>query len=374
MLTLARFKDHAQNIRGWRTDRRLVVFESDDWGAIRMPGQKAFDVLARSTKGVELSRYDAIDCLEDQYDLDELAGVLSSTCDSRGRPACFTTNMVMGNPEFEAIRESRFDRFVHEPFHITYQRHHGKDLLPQWRDLAEAGLVKPQFHAREHLNAPFWMADLRAGNPATREAFEHGFYGLKCKTGRPDRTDYLAAYDPASDADLPEYRAILGQGLKMFEDLFRQTSLTMVPCNYVWPEALDNDLMSAGVRCLQGTRVEFRVIPRNQPAKTKAVRRQLGHRRHSGLRDLVRNVSFEPYRSQTENHVERAMAQIRAAFLWKKPAVISTHRINYVGGMRMDLRAKHLKALRQLLDQITRRWPDVEFLSSDELATTVLQK
>jgi len=28
------------NIPGWRTDRKIVVIESDDWGAIRMPSKE----------------------------------------------------------------------------------------------------------------------------------------------------------------------------------------------------------------------------------------------------------------------------------------------------------------------------------------------
>ena len=28
------------NIPGWRTKRKLVVIESDDWGAIRMPSKE----------------------------------------------------------------------------------------------------------------------------------------------------------------------------------------------------------------------------------------------------------------------------------------------------------------------------------------------
>ena len=31
------------NIPGWNTKRRIVVFESDDWGAIRMPSKAVFE-------------------------------------------------------------------------------------------------------------------------------------------------------------------------------------------------------------------------------------------------------------------------------------------------------------------------------------------
>ena len=31
------------NIPGWRTKRKLVVIESDDWGAIRMPSKEIYN-------------------------------------------------------------------------------------------------------------------------------------------------------------------------------------------------------------------------------------------------------------------------------------------------------------------------------------------
>lgn len=371
MSVINRLKDHARNIRGRRTGQRIVVFESDDWGAIRMPGRAAFEALSNSRNGIELSRYDAVDCLENEGDLGALSAVLSSVADAEGRPARFTANMVMGNPDFDAIRDGQFERFVHEPFHVSYERYHGKDLRPVWRELASAGLVRHQFHAREHLNAPFWLADLLAGNPATLEAFDQRFYGLKCRTGREGRRDYLAAYDPATAGQIPDYRAILEDGLSMYEETFGEPSLTMVPCNYVWPEEFDEILVWRGIRCLQGSSVEFRVCPGAESTYTETVRRHFGTRRRSGLHDLVRNVTFEPYRSEAIDHVHRALRQVRTAFLWNKPAVISTHRINYVGGMRPDLRDRHLKALRRLLESITKQWPDAVFRSSDELARMV---
>ena len=40
---LDKIKRHISNIPGWRTNRKLVVFESDDWGSIRMPDKKTFE-------------------------------------------------------------------------------------------------------------------------------------------------------------------------------------------------------------------------------------------------------------------------------------------------------------------------------------------
>ena len=42
---------HLVNSKGWRTNRKIVVLESDDWGAIRMSSKEAFDKLTPSDKG-----------------------------------------------------------------------------------------------------------------------------------------------------------------------------------------------------------------------------------------------------------------------------------------------------------------------------------
>ena len=56
----------ATNLRGWKTRRKLLVIESDDWGAIRMPGPEAWARLLKAGIRVDRSRYDSLDCLENR--------------------------------------------------------------------------------------------------------------------------------------------------------------------------------------------------------------------------------------------------------------------------------------------------------------------
>lgn len=39
---------HVSNIPGWRTNRKIVVIESDDWGSIRMSSLEAFKNLLKA--------------------------------------------------------------------------------------------------------------------------------------------------------------------------------------------------------------------------------------------------------------------------------------------------------------------------------------
>ena len=82
---------------------------------------------------------------------------------------------------------------------------------------------------------------------------------------------------------------------------------------------------------------------------------------------MVRNVLFEPTEFEEVDSVNLAMKQIEAAFRWNRPAIVSAHRVNFCGHIDPRNREKGLTALGQLLKRITEKWPDVEFMSSDQL-------
>jgi hypothetical protein len=53
--------------------------------------------------------------------------------------------------------------------------------------------------------------------------------------------------------------------------------------------------------------------------------------------------------------VKDTLDQIGAAF-FEKPAVITSHRINFCGSLHTENRDRNLKLLHQLLSEITKRW------------------
>ncbi|MEQ6890030.1 hypothetical protein ABE957_15245 [Halomonas sp. CS7] len=374
MASMARLKTDlmrtATNLRGWRTRRKLVVIESDDWGAIRMPSRHAYENLLKARIRVDRSPYDRLDCLENRQDLEALFNVLDSHCDSQGSPAIFTFNTVMGNPDFAAIKRSGFEKFYHQPFRESYKAYHGDDLWPLWQQAMVKGLIKPQFHAREHLNSTQWMEDLRAEQPETRIAFEHNFYGLKTRTGALHQNKYLTAYWPASAHQFKAILAIMNDGLRQFEMVFGFRSETFVACNYTWPSELEEPLAKNGIRMIQ----TLRGHPEPQLEGSNGLRSRrhfTGQRNKLGQSYSVRNVQFESYVNKNKDWSGQVLEEIKQAFVLRKPAVICTHRINYVGGMDVAHRDRNLKLLDKLLGDILKRWPDVEFISSDELAITM---
>ena len=100
---LTNLKDEYIALRGFHTNRHLVVIESDDWGSIRMPSRDAFEKLQRMGDHPEQDAFLSNDSLESEYDLDKLYQVLNSVHDKNGRPAVVTANFAMANPDFDKI-------------------------------------------------------------------------------------------------------------------------------------------------------------------------------------------------------------------------------------------------------------------------------
>jgi hypothetical protein len=59
------------------------------------------------------------------------------------------------------------------------------------------------------------------------------------------------------------------------------------------------------------------------------------------------------------------------AFRMYKPAVICSHRVNYVGFIDQTNRDRSLKMLYQLFTSTLKTWPDVEFMTSDKLGRII---
>lgn len=72
------------NIPGWRTNRHLVVIESDDWGAIRMPSKEVYEQFLKEGIRVDNDPYCRYDSLATKEDLEILFEALQSVKDKMG--------------------------------------------------------------------------------------------------------------------------------------------------------------------------------------------------------------------------------------------------------------------------------------------------
>ena len=187
----------------------------------------------------------------------------------------------------------------------SYERYHGENLRPLWDSAIQAGLIRPQFHGREHLNVGLWLRDLRAGHRETRLAFDHDYYGHTTKTSSVHQTNYLAAFWPESQSHFEEIKGIAVNGLELFEQLFGYRSRSFIACNYVLPEALEPVLRESGVELIQGQRGQLQ--PSSDGSTVSVRRSYTGQRNRFGQVYSVRNVLFEPFQDPTRDWVASAL-------------------------------------------------------------------
>ena len=223
----------------------------------------------------------------------------------------------------------------------------------------------PVLHGREHLNVQRWMRALQAGNSAVLKTFNHGVTAVHLG---PDKTflgDFQAAFDLDTSNDLVYQQQVLGQAVTLFKKLFGYDAEYFVPPNGPFNNALLNTLAQNGVRYLLGERIQ------NEPLGDGRYKKHLhyiGQKTVHNLRYLTRNAMFEPaLRKDKVAEVGNCLKSIERAFRWGKPAVICSHRVNYIGYIDESNRTENLKQLNQLLASIITRWPDVEFMNSVEL-------
>jgi hypothetical protein len=348
---------------GWKTKRKLLIFESDDWGSLYLPDAERTRKLVES--GIlpnDAVGYERFDCLETTEDLEGLCNVLIQFRDSKNRHPKFTFDTVMGNPDFEKIQQSGFQQYVHQSLFDSYIEYTGKDVKPIWFSAMDQGLMVPQFHAREHVNVPRWMRDLRSDRPDIRIAFDNRYFALRRSNISP--INYLTAYWPDSIDDLKEIERITTDGLTLFEKIFGFPSKTMVACAYILPEEVEKRTAECGVEMIQ-TQRRYRV-PVAQSGNSRYRSPISGWKNPYGQVYSVRNVAFEPT-LEPDDCVNRALSQVSSAFGVGKPAIVCSHRVNYVGSHDKQRRDLSLNELRRFLQALTERFPDIEFISSNEL-------
>ena len=95
-----------------------------------------------------------------------------------------------------------------------------------------------------------------------------------------------------------------------------------------------------------------------------------------GQKYVVRNCVFEPYLDNcipNKNAISNCIKNIEAAFLLHAPVIISTHRVNFVGSLDSEHRNDSISQLKILLNEIVKRWPNVEFMNGDEMCETIFK-
>lgn len=362
----AAFKKNIVNALSWKNHRKIIIIESDDWGSIRMPSRKVYNILKK--KGLVIDdHYNRYDCIATVQDLSALFEVLYLFRDHKGKNPAITANCLLGNPDFSRIREGNFERYFFEPFTDTLKKVSDcNQPFDLWQEGIDLGLFRPQFHGREHLNVYSWLAALRQRDRDALLSFEYGFWGHSIRDRNLRLRHYLAAYDYNSAGELDYVCSAATEGMEMFEKVFGYKSKSFIAPNFIWSPEVEKALNAQGATIIQGQTNQLISVPMSSTFQTKF--HFTGQKNKLGQRYLIRNVFFEPSSDPAIDWVASCLNDIRMAFLWKTPAIISAHRVNFIGAIVPENRKNNLKLLKNLLKSIIKNWPDVEFMTSDQLS------
>lgn len=363
---------HASNIPGWRTNRKIVVIESDDWGSIRMSSLEAFKNLLKAGMREDRNHYNLYDSLESNRDLECLFETLSNFKDKNGKAPVMTGVNVVANPVFERIKETGYTEYFYEPYAETLKRYPAHDRVYElWKEGIEKRLFVPIFHGREHLNVQRWLRALRSGHRSTLLAFENGVTGIYNGIDGEPIPKFQAAFDLDTMDDLPYMEEVLNTGLDLFERLYGYRSKYFVPTNGPFNNSLEKVLFDNGVRYVNSGKIQMEPLGNGEFKKHI---RFLGQKNGVGQIYLTRNCFFEPSSMESPastDWVGNCLKEMEVAFLWRKPATISSHRVNYIGFLHSENRERSLKKLEELLSRMLKKWPDIEFMTSSELGDLI---
>lgn len=356
-------------LQGTKTNKKIVVIESDDWGSERIPNINVREQLSKSGIDVKTNPHSRFDTLERLEDLEVLEDFLNYFEINYGKKVRITANFITANPDYSKIERDNFRNFYYESFTETYRQRDGHtQVIDKMKKLVSSGKIMPQFHGREHINAEFWLEALRDKNESFLKAFELKCFGIDASSKGRHRKNLMAAFEYENDIQKKLVINSIKDGMHQFEEVFGFRSTSIIAPRYIWKTELENTFQTEGVEHIQTSFYQKEPIEYGYENKFHFTGQSS---KVSGLNYLVRNAYFEPAYQGNVDWVNGTLRNVTRAFQFRTPAIISMHRINFVGGLDPQVREINMNKFRALLVKIIEEYPEVEFITSNELGNLI---
>ena len=309
-------------------DRPVVILESDDWG----PGPE-----------VQVQA------------LDEIRLLLSRFRDDRGRHPVMTMGVILSVPDVQAIEESgRYQaRYLNEP--------EFRSLV----DILKQGTGEAVFDLQLHGMAHYWPSNLmtfldRGEDVPDRWSKREGWRTESLPSWLQSRW-IDAGTLPSKALPYERVREAVADEIELFRCCFGMDPKVAVPPTFVWDDNVERAYGSMGVEVLitPGRRYPGR---KGDGALMDSDKQYVNGQLVRGkMKALVRDLYFEP---ALGHRGDKVLEKISWKWSRREPALIETHRFNYLG----EHARASLDALERLLEGVMEKFPAVRFMSSRELA------
>lgn len=359
-------------LAGFRSKIPLLVIESDDWGAVRMPSKQAHKELKDLGFNLELCGYAIYDSLESEEDLQALESCLQEVLERSEKMPVITANSIMANPDFEAILDLGYQSLKTYSLQESHQKYNG-DLrgYEYFQSMISKGFLLPQLHGFTHVNSNYWLQHLREDFPDVRALFKSSVYGLSGHLSTCSRLSYFEALRATNKKDFEKQEEELKMAVDAFVVNFGMQSKTFIAPNYTWSPRHEKVLADLGIIGLQGAQAQR--IPASD-GTYQIERHYMGSPNQLGQRYLIRNSAFEPATRRNIDWKKKILKEAKIAFTIGAPLVISAHRVNFVGGLDKENRERNLGLFKEILLSLIERYPKMKFISSADLIDIILAK
>lgn len=362
--------DKTFGFRSWKSKRRFIVIDSDDWGMTRMQSKKAFDYFKSLGYPVSENPYCSFDGLETEDDLNDLFGVLSEFKDAKGNPPVISANAVMANPDYQKIKEADFREYHYITIDDSFKlNENAENNLSLYKKGIEEKLFSFEFHGREHINVLNWLKALRENDTMARSAFEFEMASFHYLPHYYCSAKFLDSFGSDDKASFDFQKTSIIEGLDIFKKLIGKEATSFIAPCYRWHPELISTLANKNIKYLLGEKIQ--IIPNSNNRKKYSRKfHYTGQEEGKEQMYLIRNAHFEPS-IESNDVVGSCLKEIEHSFKQNIPAIISSHRLNFMSRINQQNKEDGLKKLKSLLSGILKNWPEVEFVSTAELGEII---
>lgn len=338
-----------------RSEERIVLFECDDMGSLANSVSPRDSYFYRSGL-LKDNRYTRADALFNRDDLARLAMTLDRFEDIRGNHPSFHAFFNVANPCLDTLISSGFSELVFKDFREILLGNDQNSLWCYWKTLIAEGRIKPHFHGLTHLNIPNWY-DAIKGSVDYQELIKMGCPNIS----NPNNIETLSGYRTElyfrNNEDFQSISTNLLKGLEIYEQLFGLRATRFAPTNGFFHVDYLPLLKGAGI-----TSVNLNLSVNTQKRNGRVIKSNLLFESIKGSKSVFyrRNSNFEPTDPGYKD-ISNTLHQIDRAFKNNRPAIISTHRVNFISSRIQANGDKGILELNKLLSAILSRWPDVSF-------------
>ncbi len=305
-----------------------VGIECDDWGACQSVRSAAeAEALRPKLEKLYGKPPSFVAAMETPDDLQRLYRTLESVRGHDGQPIVMTAFICLGNPDYAAIEADRFETYhdigIDQGLPAGWER---GDLIGAWRDGVRRGLFAPEFHAGLHHVSPIrWLELLRSSGPlaeAARLLFKHCAY---------QTPEHLPEYD---GMNARQQHLWVARGIERFERLFGYRPVAGVNSDTTWlTEAVwaANGLEIFSLRNARNHDGDM-LVYYTKPWNAQDVYCPMGaYNSALNMISLARNVHLDGVNAGNWPHAADGLRNvIRACWKRNEPAIINSHRKNYV--------------------------------------------